>query len=355
MPKAIVLAAIVLAAPMSAAAQQVTIDDLSAPTTPAFVLLDVAPTAIDRPDTPRSFVLNALNRLSSADGGFPKDYALQVAPYWMASHPNLSFAQYQNPSRGQSLLQSFSVSIATSPIPGATKSAAPLGTHLAVGFSTRFWNGRPNPILNEAVGDLEAINVRILDRLRADPNADISALRTEASAKALEIQGLDAQRIGFFLTLSGGQAWDFTGDDVRTVDQGRGGIWLTPAWRVRTCADTDACESTFDFVAVLRMLDEPEEDATVDYGGRLIWRPTRQFNISVETLRRNAPSVAAGTSSSRDSNRTAGLLEYRIREDLIFYGSFGQDFRKVTGVKPLISQMGLNLGFGPKPKVNAGK
>jgi hypothetical protein len=124
---------------------------------------------------------------------------------------------------------------------------------------------------------------------------------------------------------------------------------------VRTCADTDACETTFDLVAVLRMLDEPDADPTVDYGGRVIWRPTRQFNISVETLRRNAPGGSAGAGSTRDSNRTAGLLEYRIREDLIFYGSFGQDFRKVTGVKPLISQMGLNLGFGPKPKVNAGR
>src|SRR5262245_20852145 len=103
--------------------RQITVDDLSAPTSPAFVLLGISPAAVERPDNARSFVLNALNKLASSDTGFPKDIALQITPYWMKSHPNLDFRTYQEPGIAQSILQSFSVSIGTSPIAAPTKGA----------------------------------------------------------------------------------------------------------------------------------------------------------------------------------------------------------------------------------------
>jgi hypothetical protein len=45
--------------------------------------------------------LNLLNHLG-ASSGLPKDYAMEVAPYWLTFHPNLTFRQYQRPSPLQS-------------------------------------------------------------------------------------------------------------------------------------------------------------------------------------------------------------------------------------------------------------
>jgi hypothetical protein len=61
--------------------------------------------------------------------------------------------------------------------------------------------------------------------------------------------------------------------------------------------------------------------------------------------------VGANEESVQDSNRTAGLLEYRIQDDLVLFGTFGQDFEKATGAKPLVTLLGLNFGFGQRAAV----
>lgn len=348
-----------------------TINDLSAPTSPAFVLLGVSPAAVERPENPKVFIINALNRMSSGDAGFPKDFALEVAPYWMRSHSNLTFGEYQSPSIGQSIMQTVSISIGTAPIPGAAKTSDPLGTKLAIGFTTRLWNGRPNPYLETKIADLEAASDVALDLLaeqaqlpkdevtaRLTLQAKIDAARAKTTVQALEIQALDAQRIGFFLTVSGGQTWDFFADEVGNAAARRRGVWVTPAYRLRACGKvekTTKCESSFDGIAVFRVLKETDQDASVDLGFKTAWRATREFGLSFEALHRNAPAKTSAVSmdSTEDSNRFAGLVEYRIKDDLVVYGSFGQDFKKATGAKPLITMMGLNIGFGSKPVVLA--
>src|SRR5262245_15952814 len=76
-----------------AAPTGIKIEDLRAPASPAFVLLDVTPAAVERPQNPKALVLNVLSSAANAEG-FPQDYALQVAPYWLMSHPDLQFSDY---------------------------------------------------------------------------------------------------------------------------------------------------------------------------------------------------------------------------------------------------------------------
>ena len=326
----------------------VTIDDLTAPTSPAFVLLDVAPAAVERPENPKSFALNVLNRLVSSNG-LPQDYAMEVAPYWLRFHPSLTFADYQNPSPLQSILQSFAVSVATTPIAGNSSEA---GTRLGLGLRANVWNGRPNPALEDAVAELEAINGRILDALFKDPKANIDALRAEAGPAALKIQALDAERIGFFFTVAGGQVWEVPDGDTEKASADRRGFWATPAYRVRACnTASEDCVSSLDFIGVVRALKDPQKDAVWDYGARLMWRPSRAMYLSLETLQRSNSHAPSTTASASDTSRTVGIVEYRIRQDLVVHGSFGRDFEKDNGVRPLVSIMGLNVGFGAKPTV----
>ena len=58
-----------------------------------------------------------------------------------------------------------------------------------------------------------------------------------------------------------------------------------------------------------------------------------------------------GAGVTPTSQRTSAILEYRIGQDLLLYGSFGRDFERDTGKKPLVSIIGLNIGFGKRALV----
>jgi hypothetical protein len=365
---ALVLLAGCAANALAQSAKKVAIDDLSAPQSPAFVLLGVAPTSIERPGTPKALGLNVLDQVTTATG-FPRNYALQVAPYWLASHPNLQFSAYQNPSVRQSLLQTLLISVGTSPLPGAQPTDDPLGSKVGLGVRTAIFNGRANPRLERLLPQLEKLDDEVLDRMAeedeliaaleknpGDPKLTaalaklqktIAAARAKTEAVALQIQTLDAERIGFFLNIAGGQVWTFPQDDVREASAEKRGLWVTPSYRWRGCSDTADCESSVDAIAVVRTLKEPDKGAVWDYGGRVVWKTNKQLNVSLEALRRDSGDDTA----DKKSNRTVSILEYRIREDVILVGSFGQDFKQVTGAKPLVSFLGLNLGFGKKAVV----
>ena len=306
-------------------AQTVTIDELSAPTTPAFVLLEVSPTAIERPESGKAFILNLVNKVSSSEG-IPRDYALEITPFWMFPNRTLSFDEYQHAKMLQTIAQTMRISVATSPIPGATKDADPLGTKLAIGFNTKIFNGKPNPTMISSLEDLYAKNTIVLaqdgelerleqrleeldeqrrnattDTRRAELIAVIAGVERDVAKKkgaidkseaavataSLRIQTLDAQRIGFFMTIAAGQVWDFPGDNTQNAAAKRWGAWITPAYRKLRCAKD--CEASFDFIGVARILKDPDTNSMVDVGGRLVWHPTKQFNTSFEFLRRKAP------------------------------------------------------------------
>jgi hypothetical protein len=376
---------------VASAQPPVQIDDLRAPTSPAFVLLDVAPAAVDRPENPKAFTTSLISTVSEHKG-LPQNYALEVAPYWLTYHPQLTFEKYQTPGL-MSAIQTFSISVATTPMKapeGSTEEAK--GSRVGIGLRTNLLNGRFNPklgalvktladnqmrtldadsVLDKATEDVEAAEKAIeaaraaggalgpLEQALAAARAVLETsqkalddIEAETQNTALEIQALDAQRIGFIVSLAAGKTWDFPDDDFDQRQDGRWGVWVTPAYRFMACAvSSESCQATFDAIAVLRTLREPGQGTSWDVGGRVVWQPNQELSLSVETLRRrrgDSDVTAAGT-----SNRTTAMLEYRINADLSLYGSFGRDFEQDTGRKPLVSLVGLNVGLGKKPQVIA--
>src|SRR5438128_12143539 len=100
--KRMLLVAFAVASVARAAHAQSTIPDfdkLRTPASPAFVVLDVSPTAIQRPTQPSTLAFALLQGLSldepqTAAGNF----SLEVAPYWLVSHPSLTLNRYYNGS-----------------------------------------------------------------------------------------------------------------------------------------------------------------------------------------------------------------------------------------------------------------
>jgi hypothetical protein len=379
--------------PSSAAAQApvpapntMTPDDLRAPLAPAFALLDATPTSIDRPQAPSALSLNLFSAFREGES-FPQNYALDVAPYWLRPHPTLTFDDYYRPNFVQTVARTFSVSLATSTT-DAVEATTPQRTSLGLGARALLVAGHAHPSLRDARAALVAVNVeqarlddsvvdlefraqqalaagRVDDARRlteaADARRDASKVRrAELSQQArdinLRIQALDVDRVGLVVSVAAAQVIDFTGDRFDNREVARWGVWLTPAYRILVCgaARTGDCHATLDVMVVVRYIAERRgstDDSTWDVGGRILWQPTREFGVSAETVRRAGTDVSDGASSTR----TVGLIEYRLRNNLALFASFGKNFEDTPGGRTLVSLLGLNIVFGRKPVIDLAK
>jgi hypothetical protein len=100
------------------------------PASPAFVLLGVEPTSVARPSTPADFAASLVDA-SDNFTTFPKDYALEASPYWLASHPGKGWRSDVRRGVLESLQRTFTFSAATAQ---TGTDAAPVS---AVAFSGR--------------------------------------------------------------------------------------------------------------------------------------------------------------------------------------------------------------------------
>jgi len=128
--------------------QDVPLDSMKTPESPAFMLLGISPTNFSKPETPNAFAVNVLNGFSNKDI-VPQNFAIETAPYWWFQQYNLTFYEYINPGIWQSIQQNFSFSAATSKI-----SSAPGGTFLAGGVRTiicpgSYDSGKLDSLVNE--------------------------------------------------------------------------------------------------------------------------------------------------------------------------------------------------------------
>ena len=150
--------ALLLACASMVSAQQATpgtttANDLKAPAAPAFVVLGVSPSKIERPQAVRPLILSALSAVSSE--GFPRNYAVEFAPYWLGT-PQLSFNDYYSSTVAQAIPRHLSVSVATTPL----GRSADAGTAIALGARTLPLPGRAHPKLKSLLDTLHDLQRR---------------------------------------------------------------------------------------------------------------------------------------------------------------------------------------------------
>lgn len=336
----VVTLALGLASP-AAAEEQIILDDLKTPPSPAFVLLGVAPTVIERPSTPRSLALSLLSATRSGDV-LPRDYALDVAPYWLARHPDLTFDGYYHPGLGQTLLQNLSLSAAMSRSAGFGDSTTAIG----IGVRTLLIQGRPSRRLTQLADSLRSLQARIL---HADTETEEDRLAAEAKTIARQIQAEDGRPVGWIVEAAAAETGLFAEDDARTGRPWRWGAWVTPAYGIG--------QPAIQLLVVGRWLRERDSGAggyvdRYDLGGRLLWT-ANDLALSAESVRRSGKGT--GTSGRR-TDRTAAMVEYRLADRAYLTGTFGVDFHDgQQRRRPLLSVLGVNWGFGDAPSVGLGE
>lgn len=395
---------VVLAHPTTASAQAPTppsvlgAEDLKTPSTPAATILGSSPTTIERPDNPRGLIFSIASSVASS-GGVPQDYAVQVAPYWMRSHPMLMFDSYINPTIGQSLLRSFAISVATADWTGGSGGVTDLGSRLAIGTSAVILSGRVDPKLTElrdaiVKSDgalilllrardndprLKGLNTRLTDlkaRLASetDPtnlvevwrainettstieavtldwNRKIASLEQTVKDMTAQIETMNVERFGLRLMAAAAWSIQISNDVFADTSAERAGFWATPSYRMRLVpgagSDPGARPRFVDALGVVRFLRHRVDDTTAwDIGGRVVWEATDSVSLSAEAVQR----MWSADSLTENSLRAVGSFEVKLADRASLFATFGRDFTEAEVERNLVSIVGLKLGFGEKP------
>jgi len=385
--------------------KEIELDNLRTPTSPAFTLLGVAPTDVARPSTPRALATDLVSR-TNRGSLIPSNYALEFAPYWLVSHPSLSYKEYTEPTSTQSIAQSFSISFATSRPDTASDTAS---TRIALGVrllplagraSSKFKNlenkldsiqrTRPSLIrvqadaldeIDEATAEISRLEadlaatpasnasriadirrrIRTAEQRRAVAKDSSVAAEAVLTAQADIMRSLahamgqaDAERVGMFVELATAISGAYPGANFDGGKLNRLGAWATLSYRLES--------PHLDLIGLFRfMRDAGDADQNaLDVGGRLFWL-RNALGLSAEWVARTAYNVSSSQPVAtpggrvltfRSSSRLVGVIDYRAADAVYVTMSFGKDYKTLAEPRhPLVASLGLQFLYGDKPVV----
>ncbi len=127
----------------------ITLESLKPPKSPAFTILGVSPSKFLEPETPTEFGVEILNNFSTSV--VPQNFSLQTSLYWIFKHPRLTFEEYYYDNNVFKVMgQNMITSIATIKVDTPTSS-----TKLAFGLKTLILKGKPNSKFEDASVSLD--------------------------------------------------------------------------------------------------------------------------------------------------------------------------------------------------------
>ncbi len=352
-------------------------DLLLAPASPGFVLLGIAPTAVERPGTPSDLAMTVLNNTRNFSA-LPENFALEFSPYWLFFGQNIGYSSYAADNVGSNIAQTLSFSIATTS--DAETSTDPTSTSLGIGVRFSLLRGSIDQEFNDYAKKLETlysnlgeislrttqkraqmtatdttirklviqlqsaepamiplIETALAQKQSAIDNQAEAEVREELRANYDKLQaiatGLRLRRIGWKLDLAGGFVVDFPQSQFDNGSLNRTGAWLTGGYEW----------TNFSFLSLARYLGghDDSNNNSIDLGGRLILDNVKKFSLSAESVYRSFPD----RDSDKSEYRLAFSLDYAIAKNKALSFSFGRDFEgKQSG--NLISMINLILGFG---------
>ncbi|MEO6549040.1 MAG: hypothetical protein ABIN94_13620 [Ferruginibacter sp.] len=358
---------------------------ITVPASPAFSVLEFEPTSVMRPTNAKAFAADVLNSFDQ-NGKLLMNLGLEVAPYWLKSHPRLDRATYLNPNFGQTFLQSLSLSAAT------VKDSASGANKLGAGFRFKLFNGKPVDDLaiasaefntkktvvatinavrsmvgsaittkQKAIDVVETALVKggtdtsLINKFKADAavisadfpdtNAGITEFleklledRVEAySELARKVSKLLYERKGFILEFAG--AFSYVTSNNRSLD--RTGFWANASYFVSP-------EDLFTLTARYLFRNADSAITNIDVGLGFL-KKASNYNISVEAMLRHYRAEIPGINPQQIKRiekdftyRFAVQGAYMINKDISINMSIGKEF-----YSPIISRSGFFsiLGF----------
>ncbi|HEX5655079.1 MAG TPA: hypothetical protein VFX58_18515 [Chitinophagaceae bacterium] len=354
----------------------VRLKDLAVPNSPAFVLVDVSPSVIQHAHVPKEFVLGIAQSFQNSSNGFPQDYSAQFTPYWwlkpggrsVYSLLGLATAKEANKTivKGEdhfSGLKLVSVSVAFINKDLIPDTSAVNQKIVSLGVKTTVFKVYAKNYATDLATHIDDWHTKALEELNNSEELQAELARNpempEAELKMKLFKNFDftktdkiLKRINKIIQRKPLFSWDIAGAYAHygigdsAWRSGRYGAWTTVSSFLPLDIGGDGNSQHYlGLNLVARYLYDKyqlaktgiaESNTCFDIGGKITLELDK-FSIGVEALHRY------NNGELGDQNRTVGVLNYKMADNLYLRGAFGKNF---NAPDKLIALFGISWGFG---------
>lgn len=389
--------------------EELTLDNLRPPTSPAFSILNLGTESVTRPTTPSGLATTLLSGFNGT--ALAPNLALEVAPYWLKPRRTLSFEEYYGigDQKPMSIWSTVSFSLATTKL-GEGKDTLD-GTRLGWGARGQIKRGKiPDRIMHyidtidtydalfaavrlaRGATSLEDLKTKtlVLAHQLIDSNpayaADSKTRMKNASAIALEnamesidsmgvdetkenlqkffldkekyalaIQDLDKNRVGFIWEVSLAGVQYFPDNSVDNSAFQKLGLWSTITYRFEDKDIAETGKNEASFLLRFALADSDSITTNVDLGIGYHRIPSKDFNYGLEVLLRyyetryDTQDQLGNDIRAVKEDFTWRLLlnlEYKLSDQIVLSGGIGKDFDgPFKTTGNLLALLGLNFSL----------
>ncbi|WP_417369421.1 hypothetical protein [Gelidibacter japonicus] len=346
--------------------------NLASPNSPAFVLMDIAPSNIIVPDNIQAFSIQTISAFSgnSKDGLGNNNYAVEFQPYWYVKREKMNFFKYNNLISDKPEGENVSIndytrynvfgdawkkaSVSLALMDGTFNVFQVPQSYVSVGARTRLLSVKTRNQIDEIKSQYTSYEQFMSSpeviAIFANPSLSLSEINTAITS----LEGYQAivqnfeQSLGRkpFFALDVAVAYShFMGDKSQDMDDafGRLGFWATGDLAFYT--PTIGKQSHVHVYGVFRYLRDglnidPDsgdlriENAT-DYGAKIALELDK-LSFGYEYITRD--------SENNNEERSIGSIRYKISEAFTINGGFGKNFRSAGSTVALFGiQWGLDF------------
>jgi len=377
------------------------LDMLKSPASPGAALVGISPNDIQKPTDPKALGLQFQNA-SNSFTTIPKNFALDIAPKWFFRGKNITLRDYNSRKfTADNIYQSLVISAAYKQDTSIKINKSQFG----IGFKISLLRGKLDSAttaqieestrilreieefrieiiktdsviisINESIASVEKqmddllevvpLDTKKIEELRKK-DVEYTKKRDErirtlseqkmaeayAMAKKLTTK-INYARVGGFIDVAGGVAWDYPNNQVGSGKVAKAGIWIVGGgeWKDLSVIGMARYLQNPDkaFADVNNVLQSKDVN-TFDIGGRLIYKGIdNHILVSSEALYRSIVSKQDDPALKiNPSWRFTLNAEYTINKSMVLTFVFGRDFdNTVTKSGTLVSFLNLLTTFG---------
>lgn len=338
--------------------KDIKLSDLNTPNSPGFQLLDISPSSIERPTNPKEFSLKFLNLFNNGNA-IPKNFAFEFSPFWYVKKKNESVYKYLGVGEIKNKSGEFDYKITSGLFRKSNFSFASTFSDSTSGSLLKNTNyvtfgGKTNVITirskaqNKEINEALLVAARRIDINMDDPSIPIDELEKNIDADTTYMKALKVANKLPLLQLDAAFAYSdaFLGNSFSKRRFNRMAGWVSLAINADLKKENQDNHSLSLILLVKTTRDNVlkdtikyifNEDHSLDFGGKIEYSINR-FNLALEYINRSYDS-----NKNFNSERTVGLIQYKINDNLYATGTYGKNFGNINNVFSLI---GLNWGFG---------
>jgi hypothetical protein len=332
------------------------ISSLQVPSSPGFQLLDVSPSNIERPTSPKEFALSILNT-SNSGSAIPKNFAMESSPYWFIRHDHESIDKYLNVGsryKWSGIGRKLAISLTSVYNDSTSGSLLKNTNYISAGFRTNILTMRGPKANNDITSHLHqmasrqsAIGFQVMNDASNHHQADTieAHLKSDSLYQRLLTEEKNLLILPSLLQfdIAGAYSVAFVDNTYSENRFNRAAAWAT----VTLTPLTSTTGGNLAILGVARIMDDNAltdtakniftQTTAVDLGASLNYT-LHNLSVSFEHLERKYQN-----NSALNSQRTVLIIQYKVSDNLYVTGTYGKNF---GNIKNLFALLGLNFGFG---------